>query len=303
MKTETQLTKQDSYFDHEALSRSDLKDILTSPKYFHNLKTGVIEHKQSSQMDFGTAVHMAILEPEKFNSTYQVLEVVSIPDDRVQEIKGRCQWQLIDQYNGFSFFAQPETDATLATMAERIGKLYPNKQILLPSQWNKIRGMISALQDNPIVNNNLQGDISTEQMFTGEIDGVAVKCKLDIWNKTTGTIIDFKTSDRPIAPASFAWEVKKWALDIQAYLYQEIMRQNGHEVSFKFIVQNKSSYEAIVLNPSLDVIAQGMNRAKLAIGIYKYCKEHDSWSEYLDGYGNSNSTSEFTLELPKGEND
>lgn len=290
-----------NYYLNDALSRTDLKNILTSPRYFKNLKDGVQDPKETSSMDWGTMVHMALLEPEKFGSEYQILEEISIPSGLVKEIKGQCRWKILYEDSDRVIFEEPDTPGTQATMLERLQVLYPQQKIILPGQWSRIIGLIRGLQNNDAVAANLTGETATEQEFYGELDGVKVRCKADVINKSLGLILDYKTTEKAIAPASFAWQVKQYALDIQAYLYQEIVRQNGLNYQFKFLVQNQSSNEAIVLVPDSELLTEGERRAKLAIGIYKFCVEHDSWCDYMDIWGNTNHTAEFPLGLPKGD--
>ena len=289
------------YFAHSALSRTDLKNILTSPKYFYNLKTGIIEPKQSNQMQLGTLIHQALLEPDKFASENEVLRSITIKEQDIKAVKGQCRWEqvdaVIDGDTTYYIFAEPDSETALATMQERLQN-YHGKPIILPSVYSQINRMVESLWNNPIVERCIAGAVP-EQMLVGEIDGCPVKCKADAYNPNLGIIMDYKTTDRSINPKSFAWEISKWALDIQAYLYQEIFRQNGMGYNFKFIVQNKSSYESIVFNPSNAILEQGERKAKLAIGIYKACSENNKWHDFVDEFGNDNSSAEFDLNLPQ----
>lgn len=76
------------YEDNSRISNSSLGWFKSSPNYFWKRLNGEIEGLTTSNMEFGTMVHMYLLQPEEFKRTYKVKDI-EIPSSSQQ--KQFCQ--------------------------------------------------------------------------------------------------------------------------------------------------------------------------------------------------------------------
>jgi hypothetical protein len=78
-------------------------------------------------------------------------------------------------------------------------------------------------------------------IMTGEIEGVLFKIKMDSYKKGE-YITDLKYMASLRSPNLFQPMVKYWGYDLQAAVYQEIVRQNtGDKLPFMFVVATKEN--------------------------------------------------------------
>lgn len=316
-----------SYYDHPALSRSDLKDILTSPNFFYGKKIlGLIDQKESYAMDFGTKAHMALLEPDKLKREYLILEELCLPAKDYEKVKGRCKWVETKRTKTQVWFEVGKSDGARDTLIKRISEHYGTKKIILPDEWQQIDNQVKALVANEQTKQILTGDeVYTEVDMFGELKGVDVKCRLDILLLLRGQVefeyqrfgsaesvsirpdalvVDYKTTDKAINPKNYAYEMSKLSSDMQAYMYPEIVKQhadtlriNPEKVYFALALQNKKSFQNIVLFPGAGILTEGERKVNLALEIYNRCMATNQWDDYLDPYsGNTNTTAMFEVE-------
>lgn len=291
----------DPYLQVDGLSRSQFKEILTSPKRFHDVYISkVAPIKESHRMELGTMTHMALLEPEKFKNVYEVFSELALPSVAFKTIKGQCKWKTIKEENNLTYFEVGKSDSAQETLYEKLKNYYDKDEIILPDTYAMICKCISHLKEHKPTWEALTGEVVTETVLTGEVNGHPVKACFDIYNKSTNTIIDYKTTDRSISPKIYCREIPRASLDIQAWLYSEIARQNGiDDVQFKFLIQNKSSGSIILAPAGEDVLESGERKTKLALAIYERCMAADQWAEYFDpDTGNTNDDGEITIHMP-----
>lgn len=72
------------YEDNTRISNSSLGWFLTSPKLYRDILDGNVKLKPTSAMENGTMVHMYILQPDEFKSTYRILDF-TIPTSAQQK--------------------------------------------------------------------------------------------------------------------------------------------------------------------------------------------------------------------------
>lgn len=151
----------EAYFAIEAMSQSGAKEMLRSPLHFRFQRDNPT--KPTPAMQFGTAVHTGILEPEKFDAA-----VVAIP---------ACDRRTKDGKATFAAF-----------MATAVGK------IALPqADFDRCRRTIDAVHRHPAARRLLEGGERELSLFW--IDAkyrVPCKCRLDLRN--FGGIVDVKTT-------------------------------------------------------------------------------------------------------------
>ena len=96
---------------------------------------------------------------------------------------------------------------------------------------------IERIKKQPLMMKYLDGE--HQVIMTGEIEGVLFKIKMDSY-KAGEYIADLKYMASLRSPNLFQPMVKYWGYDLQAAVYQEIVRQNtGHKLPFMFVVATK----------------------------------------------------------------
>ena len=96
---------------------------------------------------------------------------------------------------------------------------------------------IERIKKQPLMMKYLDGE--HQVIMTGEIEGVPFKIKMDSYKKGE-YIADLKYMASLRSPNMFQPMVKYWGYDVQAAVYQEIVRQNtGDKLPFLFVVATK----------------------------------------------------------------
>ena len=96
---------------------------------------------------------------------------------------------------------------------------------------------IERIKQQPLMMKYLGG--KHQVIMTGEIEGVPFKIKMDSYKKGE-YIADLKYMASLRSPNLFQPMVKYWGYDVQAAVYQEIVRQNtGDKLPFMFVVATK----------------------------------------------------------------
>ena len=98
---------------------------------------------------------------------------------------------------------------------------------------------IERIKKQPLMMKYLAG--KHQVIMTGEIEGVLFKIKMDSYKKGE-YIADLKYMASLRSPNLFQPMVKYWGYDLQAAVYQEIVRQNtGDKLPFMFVVATKEN--------------------------------------------------------------
>ena len=182
------------YREMLAISRSDLTYLLRSPRHYWSHKVDpnrITAEKYSPALKFGTAVHMAVLEPAEYMQRYAEGPMAS----RSTKI-----WKE----------AQAATKATL----------------LPPDEFRLIQGIVSSLQNHDAASKALfRGEGENEATFitkdaTTRFD---IKCRADRVT-SSGFVVDLKTTQDASAKA-FAKSVATFGYHMQAAFYMRCIEQ------------------------------------------------------------------------------
>lgn len=233
------------YHAHEAVSKSDLDLIHKSPAHYKAAR-----HEDTPALRFGTAFHCAVLENDRFNETYTVIE----GDRRTKAVKDSIK------------------------DAEAAGKI-----ILTADDFNAIMSMAQAVFKNPICAALLRGSLKENSVFS-ELDGVRVKCRPDGWSIEKGVLFDLKSTE-DASPEGFARTVAKYRYHVQDAFYRHVVASaiggDADDLSFIFIAVEKKPPFAVALY-QLDELAtlQGWVDAREDLRRYKAAKESGKWCGY-----------------------
>jgi exodeoxyribonuclease VIII len=182
-----------TYHAIEAISASGAKKILRSPMHYKLMRDQPSEPTET--MEFGTAVHCGVLEPDRY-----VSRVVLSPTFNKRSNAGKAEFA--------------------AFCAEHAGKI-----VLAPAEHAAAAKCIAAIRASPAARRLLRGAYTEVSLFwrDGQYD-VPCKARLDAIN--FGGILDVKTT-KDASPQEF----RKSAANFQYHL-QGAQYHNAHEAVF-----------------------------------------------------------------------
>lgn len=239
----------------KGLSYSALKAFLQSPKHFYKYKT---EKVTTPAMDEGTAFHMAILEPVKFETEYWVFD----DSAKVAEIGG-------GNPRGTNAYKQWKSDQIAAHEA----------QILISKEdYELYRAMgdylytCSATRD--LMNNLIEKEkpIEFEHLdfkISGKIDGLG-----------RDYIIDLKK----VADASFnklRWIIFDMCYDMQGAIYSAAMGMKDY-----YLIFIDNGLNVTVVKLSTETLQKGFNKFEGALENFRACVEQDLFNSSYEFYNN-----------------
>ena len=250
------------YFENPAINRSSIYEMNKSPAHYKYLT----EHPQepTQALEFGTAFHTSVLEPERFAKEYVVTEKI---DKRTKE--------------GKAYF-----DALMSS----------GKKILNADDYKTILGMQKSVFDNKYAMALLKGEKETAYFWDDEHTGIDCKCKVDCRTdlKSTSVIVDLKSCNNAETEA-FMRECFKYGYDLQTAWYKTgVDLVEGKPHKFVFIAVEKTPpYVVNILEADEKFIQKGYDDMRLYLGMLKECRELNNWYGYTGKSGTPN-----VLELP-----
>jgi hypothetical protein len=196
------------YRKEEGLSGTQLKTLQKSP--YHLLYDSQNREEPTKEMKFGTAVHTAWLEPERFAS-------------------------LVVRSKKFDRRKPAEKEAALLFEQENVGKI-----ILDDEEWERMDTMIANL--NEAYGHLLSISEKEVSVFCkDEGTGLMLKGRLDLYCPATKTIYDLKTCEDASFRA-FKSDFYKRDYALQCWHYTNVAKNAGLAVEkFVFIASEKKA--------------------------------------------------------------
>jgi len=238
------------YHSVRAASASRLKALRRSPAHLRMMDE---EPLKGDALAFGSAFHMAILEPMRFADQYVVAPDV---DRRTKD--GKAAWQQFQD----SLIGSGQTALTV-------------------DDHLAITGMARAVSANPVANDLIVGRTETElSLFWDELD-IPCKARVDAYNLEQRCIIDLK-STQDASPEEFPRSVAKFGYHIQAAWYMRSMRLAGFEVeTMVFIAVEKTApYGVACYTLDRDALDEGEREIARLLPIMSNCVHTNSWHGY-----------------------
>lgn len=244
-----QMTNAD-YHAHAAIGKSGLDQIAKSPAHYQSwLKN---KTKPTPDMEFGSMVHLALLEPEIFYS----IHVVN-PGIKRNTKEGKIaflEWESANQ----------------------------GKTLVDEDDWLKIQAMADVFRRNELVIGALAGAKVEQSIFWQDPEtGVECKARPDIIS-STGVIFDLKTAS-DISGWKFGGSAASYRYHVQAahYLTGLSVATRTPTSEFVFIAIEKSLpfgvkfYRAnsFALKPGFDLMRKDLNT-------YARCLKSGEWPSY-----------------------
>lgn len=255
------LDTNEEYHNSGYLGKSKLIKILECPQRFKY----ALENppKPTAAMEFGTMVHLAVLEPDKFAD-----KVFVLPEDfNLRSNKNKEMYQaIIDR----------------------------GQTPLAFSDWEKLMGMQRSVLSNSYAKKLLNGEHEMSYYWTDKDTGIKVSCRpdsrRDLIENELGVIVDLKTctcADTDI----FMREALRLGYDVQAAQYTEGCNlYYGYPHKFVFIaVEKEPPYCINILDADTYFVQRGQDRYRECLGLVKECTETNNWWGYTGEDGRPNA--------------
>lgn len=242
-----------------AVRRSDLILLRRSPEHLEYAKSLAGYEEPTPAQIFGTAMHAAILEPERFNQEYVVAPMI---DKRTKADKE--EWQ--------------------AFVEQSAGKI-----VLSREDAEQIQEMKAALHRKERADALLSGEHETTYVWEDAETGEQCKIRLDCLTTYKGrpTIVDYKTV-RTCEDKAFERECRTYGYKIQAGMYTEglaIASNFTIDAGFVFVCQEKTPpYAVRIYDVDPGFVEQGNRQFHELLRYYHQCRETGEWPGYADGY-------------------
>jgi exodeoxyribonuclease VIII len=230
------------YHAHPAVSKSLLDKISKSPLHARAYLDGARE-EPTAAMAFGTALHTAVLEAERFDTEYKVFE----GDRRTKAGK--------EAY-----------EALLATGAS----------IISAADYDAITAMTMAIRQHKVAGSLLMDGHAESSVFW-QHPGTRLECKArPDWWRNDGIVVDLKTTD-DASPAAFARSVATYRYHVQAAHYMI----GTQAKRFVFIaVEKKAPHAVAVYELDADTLRMGHTLRERDLDQYASCVEFNTWPGY-----------------------
>lgn len=237
------------YHATEALSQSGATKLLRSPA--HYILERSTPKEPTAAMQFGSAVHCGVLEPNEFAA-----RVVCAPDINRRTKDGKAEWA--------------------AFIAESAGRI-----VLDADSFDAARRCVDAVNAHPAARELLAGSRREVSVFwTDERYAVPCKARFDALNH--GGIVDIKTTDDASSEA-FALSIARWGYHRQAAHYSD-----GHTVTlgaepafFVFVAVERDPPHGVACYamPYVGIMA-GRREMANAKARYAHCLACGEWPGY-----------------------
>lgn len=226
------------------ISKSGLDLIDISPAHYKHAPP----REPTPAMMIGTAIHRAILEPERFDAEYHF-----------PAVKDRKQ----------------------AAYKEAV-QTYGLERVLLPHDAEHVRAIQKAALSRPHVARlaHAEGHAELSAFADDPVTGVKVRCRYD--RLSTGFAADLKKS-RDVLPRQFANSCARYRYHVQAAFYIDIYYWlTGDRLSdFWFIaIEDKPPYTVVPYRLDELSIEAGRRAYRENLNLYARCLEANDWPHY-----------------------
>lgn len=232
-----------SYYDRKLgeASSSGLREFRVSPLQYRDWCLGA-DRKTTQPMRDGTALHMALQEPEKFARKYVVVPSVSLNSDAgKQSLIGECYSYIGQAPHYGSDIPKMKADE----LRERIAGDLSARGVFLVEQktLDTFRSMVESLNlechraARSFVAN---GKKEVELRWTDPETGIACKARLDSWEAERGVLSDIKRTD-DISARDFRRSVLDRGYHYQNAMYLRALRANGESSRYSCFVCGQPS--------------------------------------------------------------
>lgn len=235
------------YAQIDAVNASTLKELANkSPRHYQWLLSH--PHEETAAMRFGTAVHAAVLEPDKFAKCY-----VGAPRKMDYRKTDDKQW--------------------------RDEQLQSGRIILDVNDAEKIDGIVSAIQGHPFSRDLLKGgETELTLLWTDETTGIPCKGRCDLLTGNGTILVDLKTTT-DIRRNEFMRKVLNYGYALSMAFYVDGLQAQGYNIEHVYLLAVETSGPFDVAPYELDDNWLELGRAQYQEALEKLaaCRERNVW--------------------------
>lgn len=250
------------YHAHPAIGSSGMNEALKSPRHYYTRYVKGKDNKPTDAMEFGSAAHMMVLEPYRFDEEY----AIAPPDVEKRTVK---KWK--------EFVA--ETDKTS----------------LLHRDYTRLLAMRKVIESHHLAANMIKGGIPECSYFAEcEETGLKMKARPDyhiegIINEpgTDGAlldcIIDYKTTAQCQSPEQYRSHCFRMGRHLQAYHHKTVTEMaTGNKVGavLHIVQETEEPYDVMVYRMSEETLSYGGMQAQKALDILAECQKSGVYPGY-----------------------
>lgn len=249
----------DEYHSGPGISRSSLREYQRSPMHYHHKH--VTKQKETRKpveiitprhaLEFGNAFHTYVLEHDKYDKEYHVLE--------------KCNRNTII---GRELFTKAQKAANGRTLIDA-------------SAQNLIAEMAAQIDFHPEASPLIKDALYEKSIYwNNKESGLLCKARPDIWSNNF--IVDLKTTSDASADA-FAKSIYNFGYHLQcAMIHDGLNTLYGHEkTNFVFVVVEKEPpYAVVVYTLDEDDLSLGLKQVKETLLDIRESTESNHWPSY-----------------------
>lgn len=240
----------------DAANYSTLKHFEFSPAHAREYILHPPEPTES--MEFGTALHAAILEPDKFKAEY-----VKAPQIDRRTKEGKANWKKFEEE-------------------------HPGHNYLSPDDWDGCETIIKQIEQNETAIHLLRGVGKNEVCIVWKDEETGMLCKglLDRITSMFGwtVVVDVKSTQSALPPI-FAGQAARMGYFIQAAMYIDGLNALA-PLERRFVtlaIEKKRPFGMSAFEYDEQAIAEGRGRYKKYLAQFKECKKTGIWPGYPSG--------------------
>ena len=227
----------------EGISASGLKLMLRSPAHYRYQAA----RSPSRAMEVGTAIHTALLEPERFATEYVMLRDVA--DRRASEYKQAV-------------------------------KVHGTEKVLVSKEADNVAGMQETVLSNPAMSERLQAEGWRElSLFVQDPEtGVLIRVRYDLLS-VSGIAVDVKKC-QDARPEEFSKALFNYGYDLQASLYSDAFEwATGKPLAaFEFAaIEEHMPHGHKLYQPCETTIQEGRAKYREALDLFAQCDTANDW--------------------------
>jgi hypothetical protein len=227
----------------EGVSSSGLKLIERSPAHYRFQA----KRDPSRAMELGTAIHAALLEPERFAADYVLLRDV--------------------------------TDRRSSPYKEAV-KVHGSERVLTAGEADQVAGMQEAVLSNSLMRSRLTAPGWRElSLFVRDPEsGVLVRVRFDLLT-VDGIIVDLKSA-RDCQPDGFSRACANYGYALSAALYADAFAwaTGTPATAFEFaVVEPEMPHAHKLYRPDVFFIQHGQARYREALRLFAECEASNHW--------------------------
>ena len=204
-------------------------------------------------MSLGTAIHMAVLQPDDFDKTYAAA-------------------------GKFDRRTKVGKEAAEKWATENVGKIG-----LENDDFDRILRVHSIMTTDPLISQFISGGVAEASWFaTDPITGVQVKGRTDYWHPEKRVIVDIKTCDNA-HESIFPMDARKYFYHVQMAFYSDLIEwRTGEKVEGCILLAVEKDGEADVIPYVLAGREMDVGRAlyRRWLNMFAECVQDDKWPGY-----------------------